>query len=201
MKAYRCLVLGAATMLGGCLMTSTVPDLGTVTEARPFILRDAVDPRPERILTAFPKEFFVPVAVNGPTSTFQWRVYVDLDRKAASAASGALFDIWQTSEAEPLSSDAIRRIRFSLDAPTQVGAGCTLVQFYAARSFDDRSFPGTSPTAGPPDSVSWLIATGPEGCADVLPDAGVSQDAGASADAAIGAAEDASDAAGPGDAR
>ena len=108
MNLYRSLFIGATTLLGGCLMTATVPDLGTVTEARPFVLRDAVDPRPERILTAFPDQFLVPVAVNGPTSTFQWRVYVDLDRKAASASSGALFDIGQTSEAEPLSADAIR---------------------------------------------------------------------------------------------
>lgn len=176
MNASRSLVIGATTFLGGCLMTATVPDLGTVTEARPFVLRDAVDPRPERILTALPDQFLVPVAVNGPTSTFQWRVYVDLDRKAASASSGTLFDIGQTSAAEPLSADAIRMIRFRLEAPTEVGAGCTLVQFYAARSFDDRRFPLTSPAAGPPDTVSWLVASGPDGCAGVLPDAGAATD-------------------------
>lgn len=177
-------VLLCATALSGCLMTATVPDLGTVTEARPFILRDAVDPRPERILTAFPQEFLVPVAVDGPTSTFQWRVYVDLDRKASSDSSGTLFEIWETSEAAPLSSDAIRRIRFSLPKPGVVGGGCTLVQMYVARAFDDRRFPQTAPTAGPPDMVSWLVATGEGGCEGVAADAGVDAgDGGSLADA------------------
>lgn len=181
---WRALVCGGAALLAGCLMTATVPDLGTVTEARPFILRESVDPRPERILTEFPEEFLVPVAVDGPSSTFQWRVYVDLDRKAASDSSGTLFEIAQTSEATSLSADAIRRIRFSLPTPQVVGEGCTLVQMYVARAFDDRRFPQTAPTAGPPDMVSWLIATGPNGCegiaADAGSDSGLASDAGAS---------------------
>jgi hypothetical protein len=168
----RALVGVGATLLAGCLMTATVPDLGTFTEARPFILREAVDPRPERILTAFPKEFLVPVAVDGPTSSFDWRVYVDLDRKASSDSSGTLFDIAQKSESTPLSADAIRRIRFSLAKRTIVGGGCTLVQMFVARGFDDRRFPQTAPTAGPPDVVSWLIATGEKGCEGIAADAG-----------------------------
>jgi hypothetical protein len=180
----RALVCGGAALLAGCLMTATVPDLGTVTEARPFILREAVDPRTDRILTEFPEEFLVPVAVDGPSSTFQWRVYVDLDRKAASDSSGTLFEIAQTSESTPLSAEAIRRIRFSLPKPQVVGGGCTLVQMYVARAFDDRRFPQTSPAAGPPDMVSWLVATGPNGCegiaADAGSDAGPQGDAGAS---------------------
>lgn len=182
MRAGVLVVLGAS-LLAGCLMTATVPDLGTVTEARPFILREAVYPRPERVLTEFPSEFLVPVAVDGPSSTFQWRVYVDLDRKASSDSSGTLFDIAQTSEATPLSADAIRRIRFSLPSPQAVGGGCTLVQMYVARAFDDRRFPQTASTAGPPDVVSWLIATGENGCAGVLPDAGAGSDAGLGGDA------------------
>ncbi len=173
----RAVVGVASTLLAGCLMTATVPDLGTVTEARPFILREAVDPRPERILAHFPEEFLVPVAVDGPTSTFQWRVYVDLDRKASSDSSGTLFDIAQTSDSTPLSADAIRRIRFALEAPQSVGGGCTLVQMYVARAFDDRRFPQTAPTAGPPDMVSWLVATGEKGCEGVASDGGA--DAGA----------------------
>jgi hypothetical protein len=184
-RARACAVL-ASFSLGGCLMTATVPELGSVSEARPFILRDAVDPRPERILTAFPERFLVPVSVDGPTATFQWRVYVDLDRKAASASSGTLFDISQKSEAEPLSAEKIRRIRFSLDTPATVGAGCTLVQMFVARDFDDRRFPTTPEAAGPADIVSWLVATGPNGCEGVAVDAGVdaSVDASSAADAA-----------------
>jgi hypothetical protein len=162
-----------ALLLGGCLMTATVPELGVVSEARPFILRDAVDPRPERVLTAFPESFFVPVSVDGPTATFQWRVYVDLDRKAASASSGTLFEIAQKSEPEPLSAESVRRIRFVLDRPASVGAGCTLVQMFVARDFDDRRFPTTPEAAGPPDIVSWLVATGPSGCEGIAADAGV----------------------------
>jgi hypothetical protein len=176
-----------ATLVAGCLMTATVPELGAVSEARPFILRDAVDPRPERILTALPERFLVPVSVDGPTATFQWRVYVDLDRKAASASSGTLFEIAQKSEAEPLSAEAIRRIRFTLDRPASVGSGCTLVQMFVAREFDDRRFPTTPAAAGPPDIVSWLVATGPNGCEGVAADAGVdasAPDAAPSPDAA-----------------
>jgi hypothetical protein len=186
MSRVRAGLVVAGLFLGGCLMTATVPELGAVSEARPFILRDAVDPRPERILTAFPERFFVPVAVDGPTATFQWRVYVDLDRKAASASSGTLFEIAQKSEAEPLSAEAIRRIRFSLDRPSSVGAGCTLVQMFVAREFDDRRFPTTPDSAGPPDIVSWLVATGPNGCEGIAADAGAdaaTSDAGADAGA------------------
>jgi hypothetical protein len=189
MSRVRACALVSTVFLGGCLMTATVPELGSVSEARPFILRDAVDPRPERVLTAFPERFFVPVSVDGPTATFQWRVYVDLDRKAASASSGTLFEIAQKSEAEPLSAEGIRRIRFSLDQPATVGAGCTLVQMFVARDFDDRRFPTTPEAAGPPDIVSWLVATGPNGCEGVAADAGA--DAGVSAASGDAAESDA----------
>jgi hypothetical protein len=179
----RCFAAASAIGASGCLVTATVPELGAVAEVRPFVVRDAVDPRPERILTAFPEGFLVPVSVDGPASTFQWRVYVDLDRKAAAASSGVLFEIAQTSEAEPSSASTTRRIRFNLDRPAAVGSGCTLVQMFVAREFDDRRFPPTPVSAGPPDTVSWLVATGPDGCEGVAADAGA--DASGASDAAV----------------
>ncbi len=185
------LVLMLGLGASGCLFTSNVPDeLGSATEVRPFVLRDSVDPPPLRILEGFPTEFLVPVAVDGPSSTCQWRVYVDRDRKNAAGMSGPLFEIGQTSGATPLGAGAVRRIRFTVDATATLGGGCALVEFFVARAFDDRSSPRTSPEDGEPDSVSWLVATGEGGCVGIVADAGPS-DGGAPDGATMDGASDA----------
>ena len=169
LTATACASLGIGAALSGACFTAVPPDLPQLPLQRPTILHSSVVPPDDAILTELPQfgEFLVPVQLNGPSESFEWRVFIDYDPvdNRSFAAEG------QGGGAE---DGGVFFVSFTL-SPTDLDPTlCHTIQFLVGHSFDPRG-PHTFDSVGG-DIVSWIYNAGggPNGCPEY--DAGALQD-------------------------
>jgi hypothetical protein len=140
-----CLVVGA--LAAEACFTAPPPDLPKLTDPRPTILNDAVQPPLGPPLYDWPTEFIVPVQIDIPNEPFSYIVFVDFPANQVPALPPQM---GPTTAPD----GGVSLVTFTLDPPdTPV---CPhRVQFLVAAGFDNVS-PEHTPDSSGGDIATWF---------------------------------------------
>lgn len=150
--------LAGLTLATACI-TLAPRDLPQSVAQGPTILRYAVVPPTDEILTALPLQgFVVPVQLDEPSASFAWEVFVDYDPDAGTGTTPVLVADQNDSPVD----GGISLVDFTLGPldPSQ----CHVIEFLVAQAFDTTSSHTSDGPGG--DIVTWFYnaAGGPGSC-------------------------------------
>lgn len=163
------LAVAGAWLALACVIAEPQSELPRIPIVRPLIVRGEVVPPAARVLSGFPAKVVVPVELVDPTSTIEWRAYLDFDTITGDGvlASGR-------SSFEPGAADAgVRVLEVQLPPPQDVER-CHVLEFVVAYAFrgDFGSPASRLPDVRGGDSVAWIVSPGGDVAGCPVADAG-----------------------------
>jgi hypothetical protein len=168
------LVGGGSGVVASLLVATaciTVPpaNLPQIPTEGPTIVRDAVQPPTNQILSELPSEFVVPVQLDLASSPFEYDVFIDYD-----PVSGSGFQFIYPDESPADGGITIVDFQLSSGSAALDPSQCHVIEFLVAQAFNGTSLHTWDSVGG--DMVSWIYnpGGGPGGCP--VYDAGALQD-------------------------